>query len=132
MSVIDGYLISIPIHDSGLLLLADEDAISKRRPLNRRASVLWWLHQRAARTQRSVVGDVLVVGRTVAGDITDLPTSFRHLLIDSERYVVEARAERFGDAWARSTVEFNNYFEAAVMALQALSSWDDVRVIPVT
>lgn len=132
MSVIDGYLISIPIHQPGLVLLTDEDAVSKRRPLNRRASVLWWLHQRAAGTQQSVAGDVLILGQTDAGKIIDLPDSFRHLLMDSDRYVVEARAKRFGEAWARSTIEFSDYFEAAAVALQALSHWDDVRVIPVT
>jgi hypothetical protein len=131
MMVLDGYLVSTAIPDAGLVMLTDEDAISKRLPPNRRASVLWWLNQRPAAAQRSVVGSALILGQTSAGELTDLPHHFRHLLMDSGRYVVEARAKRFGDAWARSIIEFSDYFEAAIVALQALSRWDDVRVIPV-
>ncbi|MEU9685379.1 DUF3846 domain-containing protein [Amycolatopsis japonica] len=102
-------------------------------PVNARATVLLWVHNRAFRGQDMIVGPALLVGPPDAnGNDLDCPEDLVDLLFHSSRYLAQMHVK--GDMlWHGDNQVFEQWFDAYVHAVRLTQRWkilDEVRVIP--
>lgn len=122
----------IPIKTS--IFLNDEGKLMEL-PLNRRATLLLWLHVSNFRGQDHLVGDVVLTGlpgRT--GRTKAVPKELLSLLFGTANYHVEVLTEQFGK-WRARERDFTEWVDAYDYALQLAAKWPtikSVRVMPVS
>jgi hypothetical protein len=104
-------------------------------PINRRATLLAWMHNSAFRYTDVVHGDALVVGPPdrLCRD-TDAPDELLQVLFQANRFRVEVQVA--GEpGWRGNIRRFNDWVEAYAYVLNLGLSWtrvQDVRVVPET
>lgn len=110
-----------------------EEARLIESPVNRRASLLLWVHSPAHRGKTAIQGDVLITGQPDdAGDTTDIPQELLEILFFHTKYKYEVKVVGDND-WYGNQRRFDHWSEAynAVLALE--SGWQlvsDFRVLP--
>ena len=113
---------SLWIHEEGKLI---------GLPINRRASLLLWLHAPAFRGQDILAGPVLVTGvADAAGDTTSVPGDLTALLLGTSKYRVEVQADSTGK-WYGNEVRFDDWVGAYAYALNLAHRWTSVRDVRV-
>ncbi|PZS17605.1 MAG: hypothetical protein DLM57_08080 [Pseudonocardiales bacterium] len=131
-SALGGDIEIVPAGCRNLSFVSREAAAPAERPINVRATVLWWLHVPGVRNREILFGDVLLVGPvTPTGEVRDLPGAVEERLLAPASYVVQTREP--GDRqWHVTLVDLDSYIDAATEALRLLvpgSVIDDVRVV---
>jgi hypothetical protein len=129
---VGGYVQSIALRDPAMAIYCDEDGKDKGRPMNRRATALWWLFEPAARGMDIVVGDVALVGPADRiGHTADVPENLATLLIDVTKFKVQVSS---GGDWIDSASRFDDFFYATMFAMRILKHTGfevNVRVVAV-
>jgi hypothetical protein len=114
----------------GATIVVDEEGKIRSRPLNRRATLLWWLSLKEARGHDVIVGPAFVAGLTGgSGELRDL-----ELLADPMSqggFQIQVRS-MMTSRWESVGSPIGDYFEAARQALLIRGSdgWPRSRVIP--
>ncbi|MCS5735062.1 DUF3846 domain-containing protein [Herbiconiux daphne] len=124
-AAVGGYIEPVRLEEAKLLIYANEEGKIRRLPVNRRATAIWWLHDRMFREVDELVGDVVLLGRS-----GNVPKELAELVLRTSRFRVEVRiADRLG--WHDMETELNSYVDAALFALLDFRSSDEVTDIRV-
>lgn len=131
-SAVGGYIEAIPVGVEDLSFFGNEEAKLIGLPINRRATLFWWLHTPAARRQDVLAGDVVLVGSTdEGGETLDVPDDIQCLLLMNLSYAVEFIGVG-ATCWHRSPLVFKDYFEASAWALDLAQRRNQVGQVRVT
>lgn len=133
-AAVDGYIEFVDLEPLQASLVVDEEGKLKSKPINRRATLLFWLLVPAARLRDAIVGDILIVGYPDGdGNTTDVPTEVVELLLGTESYKAEFQTFDDADKFNGNLRRFEDYFQAANYALLKAQAWtavENVRVVP--
>jgi hypothetical protein len=100
-------------------------------PVNRRATLLAWAHNRAIRYHDVIVGDAFLVGRVEHGRDTPVSDEFVETLFEATRFRAEVLA-RGHEEWREQGAIFDSWIRAYDYALRLGRDTDrvaDVRVV---
>ena len=120
-----------PLHAS---LVMDEEGKLANKPINRRATLLFWLLFPSVRHRDVIVGDAIIVGQPdEQGNTTDVPEAVTKLLFETKSYKAEFQTYDDANKFNGNLMRFEDYFVAANYALGKAVSWTAVercRVVP--
>ncbi len=131
---VDGWIEPIDLPDLGVTIYVNEAARRERKPLNSRATLLWWFYQPTWRLRAMLSGDVVVAG-ILDADFADgeIPREVREQLVDREPYAVQVRPIG-GTIWYETRSTYRDYFDALLWGMFLAERWrgtDEVRVVRV-
>jgi hypothetical protein len=130
-AAVGGTIESIDAGIEGTAFFANDEAKLIGLPINRRATLFWWLHMPPARHQDALAGDVVLVGPSDSeGATLDVPTSLRQLLFASSSFHVELAVAEV-DGWHVVAPSLLDYFDAATLAIDLASQWSHVEMVRV-
>ena len=113
---------------------SNEEGLILDLPVNRRASILLWLGNKAHRGYTTLRGDCLVTGNPDdQGQTTSVSPELLALFFDTESIKFEVQTADSGTAWSSNQQRFDNYFDAAAAALSLSGRWflvTAMRVVP--
>lgn len=114
-------------------LYVNEEGKINELPMNRRATLLVWMHNPAFRYRDVIVGDALLTGPADEhGRDTNVPDELSHALFEAKRFRAEVQVH--GEAgWHGNDRRFNNWVDAYSYVLDLGRRWtrvEDVRVVP--
>jgi hypothetical protein len=114
-------------------LYLNEEGKLEGLPINRRATALWWVHNRASRGRDYICGPAFLVGPADRhGDDKPAPQYLVELLLSTERYRVQVKTMD-SPTWHGNEVVFTDWYSAYVNILDLAERWtlvEEVRVIP--
>lgn len=129
---VGGYIEGISTGGRGLSFLANDNAKLTGEPVNRRATLFWWLHTPAVRHHDLLCGAVVLIGPADRrGAIRSVPDRIRQLLFTHTALAVQVRAPGHS-RWHQAPPACEDYFEAAAWGLrftEALDGRSDLRVV---
>lgn len=110
-------------------LIVDQEGTLKGRPLNQRATLIWWLHRWRARGAEVLVGPALLAGSVRPDGGFQDPGLFGDL-IRSQRLQVKSLATPIA-RWEPTGPVLTDYFEAArhAIRLRGTDGWPRTRVV---
>lgn len=130
---VGGYFQCVDIDAPAATFFVNEDGKVINLPLNRRATLAWWVLYRAAQNVDAFMGDVILLGQPDEdGDTQDVPGELVTLIMKTDLYKYEVQTIDGGDKWYGNMSTFDNYFEACNAALGLLGRWtlaSDIRVV---
>lgn len=133
-AAVGGYIEIIDLGPLTASLVLDEEGKLAQKPINRRATLLFWLLFPSVRHHDVIVGDVLIVGYPDKdGNTTDVPTKVVELLFETKSYKAEFQTYDDANKFNGNLMRFDDYFVAANYALGKAESWSAVercRVVP--
>lgn len=131
-TAVGGYIEEISINPSRLTMFANEEGKMKGLPVNKRATILWWLHNPGARHRDVLVGDVVLIGpANAAGETLGIPDEMNQVLFQTETYKVEVQTSGSKNVWSTNARTFDDYFKAAAYGLRLADRWKNVQRIRV-
>jgi hypothetical protein len=133
-AAVGGYIEFIDLGPLTASLIVNEEGKLEKRPINRRATLLFWLLFPSMRHCDVIVGDVLIVGHADSqGNTTDAPDEVVKLFFGTKSYKAEFQTFDDPDKFNGNMRRFEDYFEAANYGLGKAESWtavQRVRVVP--
>lgn len=129
---VGGYIEIVQLQDHPLVIIANEEGKLKRLRVNRRASCLWWLLNPAGMGGDILLGDVIIAGAVMDGEITDAPSQLVQLLLETKQYQVKVQLSEQLDTWVPIGEPVDEFFEATIRALRLMEVWSPptaVRVV---
>jgi len=132
--IIGGYFQVVELDDIAASLYCDEEGKLKSLPMNRRATLLTWLHVPAFRHRDVISGTVILMGQPDdCGNTVSIPQELDDLLMDTLSYKVEVQTVDDADAWNSNAMRYTDWVEAYNAALSLAERWmavEQVRVVP--
>ena len=129
---VGGFIEAVAVGQPAMTLFANEDGKVMGLPVNRRATLLWWLLVPQSRHRDVLCGSVVLVGPADKdGRSTDIPEEIRHLLFDAQSFKVEVQTTDSHDSWTGSRQVFSDYFAAAASGLSLADRWTAVEAVRV-
>lgn len=114
-------------------IVAEEGKI-RQEPVNRRATLMWWLLNPSAIHMDVIVGPALLVGAPDEhGNTQDVPEAVTKLLFETKSYKAEFQTYDDSNRFYGNQRRFESYFDAINHALGKAESWtavQRVRVVP--
>jgi hypothetical protein len=133
-AAVGGYIEFVDLGPLEASLVVNEEGKLEQRPINRRATLLFWLLFPSIRQRDVIVGDVLIVGHADKdGNTTDAPANVVELLFDTKSYKAEFQTYDDANKFNGNQRRFQDYFEACNYALLKAQAWTAVertRVVP--
>jgi hypothetical protein len=133
-AAVGGYIEVIDLGPLTASLIINEEGKLERRPINRRATLLFWLLFPSVRHRDVIVGDVLIVGHPDnQGNTTDAPENVVELFFGTKSFKAEFQTFDDPNKFNGNMRRFDDYFEAANYGLGKAESWtavQRVRVVP--
>lgn len=133
-NTIGGYFQVIDLTDPECSLFMDEDGKLKSLPMNRRATLLMWMHNPQFRGFDVVCGTAVLIGQPDHnGDTQDIPQELCNLLLDTKSYRYEVQVLNDPLSWVGNQAVYDNWVDAYNAALGLAQRWllvDKVRVVP--
>lgn len=124
-SAVGGLIEAIDLEPMDATFFAHEEAKLIDLPINRRATLLWWMNRQ--RMGDTIRGDAVLVGMPDGeGHTQDVPEAVRFMLLEGNCYKAEFQTFE-GNDYYTNALEFGTYFEAAAHALDLASRWNAVR-----
>jgi hypothetical protein len=136
--LVDGEIEGISLLRPPARMYVNEEGKLRGLPMNRRATLLLWMHNKAFRYGDIIAGNAFLLGPTGDdGGETAVPEEYAQLLFRAESFHVEAHM-RGGQQLPQHIWPFDNWLEAYAFALEwALGPGNrqrpevaDVRVVP--
>lgn len=132
--VVNGFVQILGLDNPSARLYVNEDGQAGKLPVNTRATMLLWMHNRSARFRGIVAGDAVLGGR----DGTDVPTAYIRQFFTARQFRVEVQAYGDPDRHVRDE-RFEEWTDACSFALsEAYGTGSlyrhevtDMRVVPV-
>lgn len=132
--VVGGFIQVVELDNPRTSLYMDEEGKLKRLPVNRRASLLMWVHRPIFHGADFVCGPALLIGPSDDdGNDTDVPTELDDLLFDTLSYKMEVQMEGSEGNWNSRAARYPTWDAAylhAVILIQQWASVNGVRVVP--
>jgi hypothetical protein len=132
--VIGGYFQPVELLTPEATIYVDDEGKLKGLEVNRRATLLVWMHNPAFRERDVICGPAVLIGAPDdEGDTQDVPQSLDDLLFDTLAYKVEVQTVDNKDAWNTNSKRYTDWVEAYNAALRLAASWmavEQVRVVP--
>lgn len=125
---VGGFIEPVYLSDQQLTIYINEDGKALPKPLNERATALWWLLVPAARGRDVIVGEAVLTPEE-----SDRPSPLLDQLLSEACFRVEIQLREAPDDWVQGPRDFENWFEAAKFALlldQKFGFVAAVRVAP--
>lgn len=133
-AAIGGYFQVIDLSNPEASLYVDEEGKVKHLEMNRRATLLMWLHNPAFRGRDVVCGQALLIGPADdEGETQGVPQALDDLLFDTLSYRVEVQTVDSADAWNGNQARYNNWVDAYNAGLRLADRWlavENVRIVP--
>jgi hypothetical protein len=111
----------------------NEEGKINELPMNRRATILLWMHRPAFRYADYVAGDAFLLGPVDnEGNDTNVPQEFVKTLFEAKRFRPEVQKQG-EEGWHGNALRFDDWFEACSYVLLLGNRWTqvtDVRVVP--
>lgn len=134
-AAVGGYIEFVDLGPLTASMVVNEEGKLEKRPINRRATLLFWLLFPTMRHRDVIVGDVLIVGHPDdVGNTTDVPADLVALLFETKSYKAEFQTYDDPNKFNGNLRRFDDFFEAANYALLKAQSWmavERTRVVPV-
>jgi len=131
-TAVGGYIEPVAIKQPAMTLFANEDGKVQGLPVNRRATLLWWLLVPQARHRDVLCGNVVLVGPADKdGRSTDIPDEIRRLLFDARSFKIEVQTTDSHDSWNGNSRVFVDYFAAVASGLSLADRWTAVEKVRV-
>jgi hypothetical protein len=137
--LVDGDIEGVHLEQPPARMYVNEVGKVRGLPMNRRATLLLWMHNKAFRySDEILVGNALLIGPGDGhGNDTAAPDEYIRTLFTAERFRFEVQLTGDG-RWQRHARTFDNWTEAYGFALgwaigpdDEQKSWiDDIRVVP--
>jgi hypothetical protein len=131
---IGGYFQPIDIQSPEATIYVDEEGKLKHLDVNRRATILAWLHNPAFRGRDVLCGTVVIIGPPDSeGDTTDVPQSLDDLLFETIEYKYEVQTADSAIAWNGNQMRYTYWLDAYNDALALADRWmavEAIRVVP--
>ena len=131
---VGGYIQVIDLTPLHATLVLDEEGKLSQKPINRRATLLFWLLFPSVRHRDVIVGDAIIVGQPdEQGNTQDVPEAVTKLLFETKSYKAEFQTYDDANKFNGNLMRFEDYFVAANYALGKAESWTAVqrcRVVP--
>lgn len=132
-AITGGLIERVGLDESSSSLYVNEEGKLLQLPINRRATLLLWMHNRAFRYQDIIAGDALLVGPVDDdGSDTDVPDALAHVLYAATNFRTEVQVHG-EDGWHGNDNRFDNWVAAYSYVLDLGRRWTavrDVRVVP--
>lgn len=133
-AAVGGYIEIVDLGPLLASLVLNENGKLEQKPINRRATLLFWLLFPSIRHHDVIVGDVLIVGHPDSqGNTTDAPANVVKLLFETKSYKAEFQTLDDANKFNGNLRRFEDYFEAVNYALGKSEAWTMVercRVVP--
>ena len=130
--LVGGLIEPLDLVEPPACMYMNEEGKQLELPVNRRATLLAWVHNRDFRYRDVIVGDVLLVGRADKhGQDTTVPDEFIELIFTATRLRAEVRLQG-DDEWREQGAIFDTWMRAYDYALRLGRDTDrvaDVRVV---
>jgi hypothetical protein len=130
---IEGNVQAINIYRPDSSLWCDEDGKDKKTPMNRRATLLLWLHATHFRSLDYIAGPTLITGRPVDGVTTSISDELVKLFFNTSAYRIEVQTAD-SESWNSNEMWFADWVSAYNYGLNLANRWLavlHVRVVPV-
>lgn len=130
---VGGMFQCIDIANPFATIFCDDEAKLKGSELNRRATMLWWVHYPLSRNVDILNGDCLIIGQPDdEGDSQGVPDELVDLLLNHERWKYQVKTVG-DDTWSGNQRTYSNVWGAYNDALALAERWlavTEVRVVP--
>ncbi|MDQ0868988.1 hypothetical protein QFZ70_001461 [Arthrobacter sp. V1I9] len=114
-----------PLHAS---MVMNEEGKLQKLPINRRATLMFWLLFPSVRHNDVIVGDAILVGLPDKdGNTTDVPQEVVDLLFGEKQLKAEFQTFDDDNKFNGNLMRFDDYFVAANYALGKAESWTAVQ-----
>lgn len=128
-----GFIERVTLDDPASEMYFNEEGKLHELPLNRRATLLLWMHNPAFRYADYIAGDAFLVGPVDSDSYdTSVPDGFVRTLLEARRFRAEVQPQ--GEAgWYGNDLRFDNWVNAYSYALRLGQGWTqvaDIRVVP--
>ncbi|WP_437770661.1 DUF3846 domain-containing protein [Arthrobacter sp. KNU40] len=131
-AAVGGYIEILDLGPLVASLVVHEEGKLERKPINRRATLLFWLLFPSIRHHDVIVGDVLIVGHPDKdGNTTDAPANVIKLLFETKSYKAEFQTYDDANKFNGNRMRFEDYFVAINYALGKAESWSAVQRVRV-
>ena len=129
-----GWIEPIDLDVLNATFFTNEEAKIIGLPINRRATLMWWLCSPHMRHRDSIGGNVCLIGQPdEEGDTQDAPDEVFKLLLKTKSFRAMFQTADDPEAFNGNQWRFPNYFEAVNYALVKFDQWAAVercKVIP--
>ena len=130
---VGGLIEHIGFNQPAASMYVNEEGKINELPLNRRATLLVWMHNPAFRYQDIIVGDALLTGPADEhGRDTNVPDELSRTLFEAKHFRPEVQV--YGESgWHTNSRRFDNWVDAYSYVLDLGRRWtsvEDVRVVP--
>lgn len=133
-AAVGGLIQPIDLGPIASTFFVNEEGKIMREPVNRRATLMWWLLNPSAVHMDVIVGPALLVGAPDEdGNTTDVPKDVVKLLFETKSYKAEFQTYDDSHRFYGNQRRFESYFAAINHALGKAESWTAVqrcRVVP--
>lgn len=132
-AAVGGYIEPIYVAAAHLTIFANEEGKVRQLPVNRRATCMWWMLNPDMHGADVLVGDVVLCGsKRGHGSSTELPADLAKLILDTDRFRVEVRTVGDPEHWYEDGSYFEDYFEAAIVAINLQERWTQICEVRVS
>jgi hypothetical protein len=115
-------------------LVFNEEGKIEDLPMNRRATLLWWIHKPMWRNSDVLAGDVLIVGEPDdEGNTTDVPDELVSLLLKTKVYKIEVVTTAKETFFIKVDELFEQWVDAYYAGIRMLDKFDgiaELKVVP--
>jgi hypothetical protein len=131
-AAVGGYIQNVELASTNAALFVNEEARYFELPINRRATLLLWMHNRAFIRQDHISGDAVLIGAPDDDGITtSVPESLAQLLMEARSFTIEAILKSAPNEWFLLDNEATSWHEAYLRGFEVLTTWSalvDVRI----
>jgi hypothetical protein len=127
-AAVGGFIEVVDLGPLTASLIVNEEGKLMKLPINRRATLLFWLLFPSIRGRDVIAGDAIIVGHPDnQGNTTDAPKEVVDLLFETKSYKAEFQTYDDPNKFNGNMRRFEDYFEAANYALLKAQSWTSVE-----
>ena len=128
---VGGYVQMVDGTNPDLTFVINEEGKVHNLPLNRRGTLMLWVHNNAFQGYDYFNGDVLVIGPAdeETGESTSAPAELIELFFNTERY--RYLVQTGGSTWDGNGVTYDNWVDAYNYGLALAKRWTLVTAVKV-
>lgn len=124
---VEGWIEAIDLTVMQVSFFCNEESKIIGVPINRRATLLWWLCCPEMRHRDTIGGNAVLVGLPDdEGDTTSVPADVLELLFETKSYRAMFQTADDPDAFNGNAMRYTDFFEAANAALVKFDAWTAV------
>jgi len=124
---VGGLIEAIDLEFPAMSFFANDEGKLIGLPINRRATILWWLHSPAVFGYDMIAGDAVLVGQPDrVGETQSVPDELVALLTAAQSFKVEVQTAGPDSPWCGNRRRFADYFAAARYAVDLRARWTQV------